>query len=651
METSGARRATGLQPKGGFFGHGPFAFGCRQPVLQFQVTAGGLDTLPTSGLARLDRLLGTELGSPFVATERSLQRALVERLTAWTTVVLQRASHPVLEPPRRVDAGPDGAVGVLQPCLDLKACAQVVNLLLVLVNHALDLARDDASLDTAVEAARSRWAELLPRSGLQGFNTVHFVQAAHELQIPWRQLRGNLIVLGQGVHARWLYSSWTDRTGAIASQLAKDKRASADVLRESGLPVPPHVLADDADSAVRHAGQLGYPVVIKPADRDGGEGVKAGLQTADEVRQAFAEARRKSRLVLVEKHVPGRDYRLQVVQGEVQGVLERVPGGVVGNGVDTVETLLLRQNEERRTATDDRRFLHAMALDDEAGQQLARQGLDRHAVPAPGVVVRLRGASNVASGGVPVELPLERVHPDNLRLAVRAARALRLDVAGIDLLIPDIGDSWLDTGAHICEVNARPQMFTTMHKPMLNRMFNGTRGRIPVAVVLDASGQGLHLGRQLHRCLLDRGVRAGLAQGTELWLGEDRVGAASPDCLRGAGMLLLDNELQALVIAVGLADLAVAGWPVADCELVLLCAAGDSGGPGALHAAFGQALARVRDLRPAAVWVDATDTATLQQARVMFAPSTVVQARAWSSEADRQGLALQAARQLVQHTA
>jgi hypothetical protein len=43
---------------------------------------------------------------------------------------------------------------------------------------------------------------------------------------------------------------------------------------------------------------------------------------------------------LVEKHVPGKDYRLVVVDGQVLGVLERSPGGVVGNGRDTVEALL-----------------------------------------------------------------------------------------------------------------------------------------------------------------------------------------------------------------------------------------------------------------------------------------------------------------------
>jgi cyanophycin synthetase len=315
----------------------------------------------------------------------------------------------------------------------------------------------------------------------------HFVAAAAELGVPWRRLRGQLIQLGQGANARWLESSWTDRTPVISSGLARNKQAAATVLRMNGLPVPDHHLAATADEALQQARGLGYPIVVKPSDRDGGEGVRAGLEDEIAVRAAFEEALKLSKRVLIEKHVPGRDYRLQVVDGEVHGVLERVPGGVVGNGVDTVKALLERQNHERRTALDDRRYLYAMDLDDEARKLLARQGLDADSVPAAGQAVRLRSASNVASGGVPVELPLDRVHRDNLQLAVRAARVLRLDVAGIDLLAPDIGCSWLETGANICEVNAMPQMFTTMHKPMLRSLFKGGSGRIPVVIVIEAA--------------------------------------------------------------------------------------------------------------------------------------------------------------------
>ena len=224
--------------------------------------------------------------------------------------------------------------------------------------------------------------------------------------------------------------------------------------------------------------------------------------------------------ILVEKHVQGRDYRIQVVNCEVHGVLERVPGGVRGNGEDSVRTLLERQNHERETAEDDRRYLHTMLFDEEAKELLVDQHLDWNSVPAHGRFVRLRGACNVASGGVPLPVPLHKVHPDNLSLVLRAARVLRLDVAGVDLLIPDIEHSWLESGASICEVNAQPQMFSTLHKPMLASMFKGGNGRIPVVIIVESEFTTDNIGFSIQRECLARGIHAALVSGKEVWIGE-----------------------------------------------------------------------------------------------------------------------------------
>ena len=50
--------------------------------------------------------------------------------------------------------------------------------------------------------------------------------------------------------------------------------------------------------------------MVKPATRDGGRGVSAGLQSEAQVRNAFAMARQFSDAVLVEAFVQGNDYRV-----------------------------------------------------------------------------------------------------------------------------------------------------------------------------------------------------------------------------------------------------------------------------------------------------------------------------------------------------
>jgi cyanophycin synthetase len=91
----------------------------------------------------------------------------------------------------------------------------------------------------------------------------------------------------------------------------------------------------------------------------------------------------------------------------------------------------------------------------------------------------------VASGGHTRGVTVE-FHPDNARLCEQVAKLLRLDIVGIDLLIPDHLRSWCEGGAAICEVNAQPQMGLTypeIYENLFNAFLDG-QGRIPVGLVL-----------------------------------------------------------------------------------------------------------------------------------------------------------------------
>jgi hypothetical protein len=60
---------------------------------------------------------------------------------------------------------------------------------------------------------------------------------------------------------------------------------------------------------------------------------------------------------------------------------------------------------------------------------------------------------------------------------------LRLDLAGVDLLVPDIARSWRETGGGICEVNAQPQLSGHLPRSLLPKLVS-RRGRIPVVVLI-----------------------------------------------------------------------------------------------------------------------------------------------------------------------
>lgn len=317
-----------------------------------------------------------------------------------------------------------------------------------------------------------------------GVNTLPFLKAAHDLGIPWQHLANNVYQFGWGHRSRWLDSAFTDQTSVISSGLARDKVACARVLRRAGLPVPKHQLARSAEHALKLAQVLGYPVVVKPANLDGGLGVMAGVRDSSALLAAYAAAAKLSQQVLVEQHVPGNDYRIRICTGQVIGAVIRQAAAVVGDGLSSVRSLIERTNHARaqKPMPMDVTVEHGhkpIQIDHEVRLWLAAQGLTLDSVPAQGQHVRLRGAANVSLGGTTWDVTAH-AHPDNLELALKAVAALRLDVAGVDLLLPDIARSYKETGGFICEVNAKPQFSSgTAHRDILKRLLPH-QGRIPV---------------------------------------------------------------------------------------------------------------------------------------------------------------------------
>ncbi len=545
-------------------------------------------------LAALDEALRPLLAAPATALPlrtADAEQHVVERIAQVVTALLRDAELPLFDAPAVVARhAAHGRFTIAVPIIDRaqRAAERALGWVVRWVNADAADAAAAGVLRTELPALREQVQRAAPR----GMNTAFFLQAAHEVGMPWRRVVGNMFQFGWGARSRWFDSAFTEQTSNISTRLARDKSATLTVLRQAGLPVPAHGRVEDADAAERLAQRLGFPVVVKPADLDGGRGVAAGLATPQAVRAAFERARALSANVLVEKHIAGNDYRLHVFQGQVIFALHRVPGGVTGDGVATVDTLLARLNAEPlRGEADSRALLKRIALDEEALELLREQELTPDGVPAAGAFVRLRRTANVASGGMPVPI-LEEAHPDNLALAVRAARILRLDLAGIDLLMPDIRRSWLQSGAAICEVNAQPQLWSTLPAQILRALVPGD-GRIPVVLAFGDDSQQSWLDALAER-LAQRGMRVGLATPEAVSIGGRVVGRLHTDAYGRAMALLADPEVDVALLRVANDSLLATGLPVDRFDVLVLA------GPPEDHAgaqAWRQARAFARAVR------------------------------------------------------
>lgn len=511
------------------------------------------------------------------------------RLAAWpllryfsgaTLGVLQQAGFPVFSTAQVVNASGihKHEVAIAFPCQGGggQAVLMAVEAVFAMLRHIDDDALPLTSSTTATVLAT--YVERMRAMAPGGMNTLKFLKAAADLNIPWARVVNNVYQFGWGAHARLLDSSFTDMTSVIGSGLARDKAAAAAMLRRAGIPVPQHQLVGSADEALQAASRLGYPIVVKPADLDGGRGVSAFLETPDEVRKAFEAAHALSKRVLVEKHFIGNDYRLQVFKGTVYWATHRIPAGVTGDGSRTLRQLVDVANADPLRGPPGKSWYKWIVVDEEAEAWMRRQNLTFDSIPDCGKFVRLRGAANVAAGGTIVPV-LDKAHPDNLALAVRAANLLRLDLAGIDLLIPDIERSWLDTGAVICEVNAKPQMSPHLPAFLLPQLVSG-KGRVPVVAVL-----GKMAVPEEHDALVTAmcSVRpaTGVAGRTGAWVSGRQVAAASSN-FQAAQALLVDTAVQAIVLELEDDRYLASGCPVDRLDDLILAGPLRDGGGAAL---------------------------------------------------------------------
>ena len=359
-----------------------------------------------------------------------------------------------------------------------------------------------------------------------GKSTFQVMRVAHQMQIPFMHLGGGVYQLGWGKHLQLIDRSATLADAAMGARVAQDKAVSALILRGAGLPVGDHRLVKTQADALAAAQRLGWPVVVKPADRERGEGVTVHVRDDKALHSAFALAQQasKSGRILVEKHVEGVCHRLFVAHGKLLYAVKRWPRSVFGDGVHTVDALISQaqaiENERAPWLREP-----AYPRDELTLQALLQQGLDWASVPAAGCRVHLRDIESTQWGGWDEEVT-DQLHPDNLAIALQAAQLLGLSVAGVDVISQDITVPWHQNGAIVNEVNHAPLLgggeISRRDIPEFLRGLMPGDGRIPVEVFVG--------GAQARQMALDRMTELALTQSGIYLTSHD-----STCCVHGVG--------------------------------------------------------------------------------------------------------------------
>ena len=412
-----------------------------------------------------------------------------------------------------------------------------------------------------------------------GPSTQSLIDAAERRGVPWIRLnRFSLVQLGHGTHQQRIQATVTGETRHIAVEIASDKEDTRSLLASLGLPVPRQALVYGPDDAVDEAEAIGYPVVTKPLNANHGRGVSIRLVDEAQVRAGYERATQHgtSNGVLVESFVSGFDHRMLVVDGKLVAVAKRVPGHVVGDGRHTVAELVEVVNRDPRRGVGHEKVLTRIEVDAQAERLLDRAGYTAGTVLADGETFFLRSTANLSTGGTAIDLT-DVVHPDNRDMAVRAVRAVGLDVGGVDFLCDDVTQSWREVGGAIVEVNAAPGF--RMHVapsegtprdvagPVMDMLFPpGSPARVPIAIVTGTNGKTTTT-RMIAHVLQMAAVVPGMTSTDGVFIDGRLTVKGDMTGPVGAQTVLRDRAVEAAVLEVARGGMVRAGLGVRRCDV------------------------------------------------------------------------------------
>ncbi len=440
----------------------------------------------------------------------------------------------------------------------------------------------DTPYDVKAEIQKLR--ELNHRVSL-GPSTKAIVEAARSRRIPVRRLNeGSLVQFGYGCNQRRILAAQTDRTGAIAEEIAQDKEMTRDLLRSVGVPVPEGRAVESAEDAWVAAEEIGVPVVVKPQFGSQGRGVATNLSTREQVMAAYEAASAESSYILVERFAPGDDYRVLVIGGRIVAAARREPAHVIADGEHTIAELVAITNTDPRRGDDHATVLSKITLDAIGLAVVEEQGYTPQSVPAAGVKVLCRRNANLSTGGTAADVT-DDVHPEVAARAIEAARAVGLDVAGVDVIAVDLGRPLEEQGGVIVEVNASPGL--RMHiepssgkgrgvgEAIVDMMFApGETGRIPIAAVTGTNGKTTTT-RFIAHMLEAAGRKVGMTCTDGIFIGKRRIDTGDCAGPASATAVLGNPMVEAAVLETARGGILRAGLGFDKCDVSVVTNIGE----------------------------------------------------------------------------
>ncbi len=250
-------------------------------------------------------------------------------------------------------------------------------------------------------------------------------------------------------------SDLTALTPVYGFWAANNKNLTYGLLVKNSVPTPhTRIISIDAPDGelMEHLDAMSG-MVVKPLATNHGVGITVGVHDLENLKRAITNGKQysKSGYILLQEQVYGDEYRFLVLDNEVIAVAGRQPACVTGDGRLSVRELIEDKNLDERRGEGHKASLTKISIDDVV---TARGERLLSVIPDLGEKVALLDTSNLSRGGEAIDYT-DVVHDSLKAIAVSAAKACGLGLAGVDIMTDDITMP-AQGRSYVIEVNLAP---------------------------------------------------------------------------------------------------------------------------------------------------------------------------------------------------
>jgi D-alanine-D-alanine ligase-like ATP-grasp enzyme len=236
--------------------------------------------------------------------------------------------------------------------------------------------------------------------------------------------------------------------------IANNKFLTKKILQGFNIPVPKSWLVRTSSQAKKLImAKKMFPCVLKPAEGAHGRQVYANIESIKEFNEllplVFTESKRRND-VLIEEYIPGKDYRLLVVNDKVSAVMERIPAHVIGDGYRNIRQLVWKYNQNPLIGKKFEKPLCKIIINGEVKRNLKKLGKKFTSIPLIKEKIVLRQNANISTGGVGKDVT-DKVCQSVKDLAIQATKAIGMVISGVDIIYNQQSGK-----AYVLELNDTP---------------------------------------------------------------------------------------------------------------------------------------------------------------------------------------------------